>query len=134
MRINFRRWSVFNVVGLGGFVVQVSTIACLTRLFDWPSFGATAVALELAALVNFAGHSRWTWGDRPEDSVRGLVRRYWRYQAAKTASLLANLTITTVLTYAGIVPELANIAAVLACAIPNYLISEHLIFSLRRPS
>ena len=69
-----------------------------------------------------------------ESSIRGLLRRYWRYQVAKTASLLANLAITIVLTYAGFAPELANTAAVLACAIPNYLISEHLVFAPRRTS
>ncbi len=52
----------------------------------------------------------------------------WRYQAAKTAALLANLTITTALVYAGVPAEAANTAAVLVCAIPNYLVSEHLVF------
>ena len=112
--------------------MQISAIALLTRLFDWPSFGATALALELAALVNFAGHSRWTWGDRPERRVRGLVKRYWRYQSVKTASLLANLAITIALSHGGLATELANVAAVLACAIPNYLMSEHLVFSPRQ--
>ena len=128
MRINFRRWGVFNVVGLGGFVVQIGAIALLTRHFGWPAFAATAVALEVAALQNFVGHSRWTWGDRPAN-LRGWLRRYWRYQAAKAASLGANLAITTLLIYAGLPPEIANTAAVLACAIPNYLVSERFVFS-----
>lgn len=128
---------MFNVVGLGGFVVQVGAIAVLTRHFGWPAFAATAVALELAALQNFVGHSRWTWGDRPVPSgvegsaanLRGWLRRYWRYQAAKTASLAVNLAITTLLIHAGLPAEIANTAAVLMCAIPNYLVSEHLVFS-----
>ena len=107
-------------------------IALLTRACGWSAFGATAVALELAAMVNFLGHSYWTWQDRPEHSVRGVMKRYWRYQAAKTTSLLANLAITTALTYLSIPPELANTAAVLACAIPNYLMSEHIVFAPRR--
>ena len=107
-------------------------IAWLTRASGWSAFGATAVALELAALVNFLGHSYWTWRDRPEHSVRGVMKRYWRYQAGTTTSLLANLAITTALTYLSVPPELANTAAVLACAIPNYFISEHLVFALRR--
>jgi putative flippase GtrA len=116
------------LVGFGGFLVQISTIALLTRASGWPALGATAVALELAALVNFVGHSSWTWRDRPEHSGRGVIKRYWRYQAAKTTSLLANLAITTTLTSLSVPPELANTAAVLACAIPNYFISEHLVF------
>jgi putative flippase GtrA len=56
------------------------------------------------------------------------MRRYWRYQATKTASLVANLAITTVLVFAGLPAEAANTAAVVACAIPNYLLSDHLVF------
>jgi len=145
VRINFRRWGVFNAVGLGGFVVQIGAIALLTRHFGWSAFAATAVALELAALQNFAGHSFWTWGDRPVPSsvegpvpsavegpatnLRGWLSRYGRYQAAKTASLAANLAITTLLIHAGLPAEIANTAAVLACAIPNYVVSERFVFS-----
>jgi putative flippase GtrA len=127
--MNFRRWGVFNLVGLAGFVVQIAAIALLIRRFGWPAPVATAVALEIVALQNFIGHSRWTWRDRPAaPNMRGWLRRYWRYQAAKTASLAANLGITTVIIQAGLPPEVANTAAVLLCAIPNYLVSEHLVF------
>jgi putative flippase GtrA len=135
--INFRRWGVFNAVGLGGFVVQIGAIALLTRHFGWPVFAATAVALELAALQNFVAHSRWTWSDRPVPSAvegpaggaRDWLRRYWRYQGVKTASLGANLAITAALAHLGLPAEIANTAAVLACAIPNYLASERFVFS-----
>jgi putative flippase GtrA len=129
VRINFRRWGVFNAVGLGGFVVQIGAIALLTRHVGWPAFAATVVALELAALQNFLGHSRWTWSDRPASGVRVWLRRYWRYQGAKTASLAANLAITSLLIHIGLPAEIANTAAVLACAIPNYLVSERFVFS-----
>ena len=119
---------MFNLVGLGGFVVQIGTITLLTRYFGWSAVAATAVALELAALQNFLGHSRWTWGDRPPPGLRGWLGRYWRYQVAKTASLAANLAVTTLLNHAGLPAEIANTAAVLACAIPNYLVSERLVF------
>jgi putative flippase GtrA len=131
VRINFRRWGVFNAVGLGGFVVQIGAIALLTRYFGWTAFAATVVALELAAFQNFLAHSRWTWGDRPVPSAvegRGWLRRYWRYQGVKTAALAANLAITALFVHVGLPAEIANTAAVLACAIPNYLASEHLVF------
>ena len=128
MRLNLRRWGVFNLVGFGGFIVQIGTITVLTRRCGWAPFAAAAVALELAALQNFVLHSRWTWSERREHSVRGWLRRYGRYQVAKTASLAANLAITTLLVYAGLPAEIANTAAVLLRAIPNYLVSEHLVF------
>ena len=137
MRVNFRRWGVFNAVGVGGFVTQIGALALLTRCFDWPAFAALVVALELAALQNFVGHSRWTFGDRPLPRFReaqagtlgGWLRRYGRYQLAKTASLAANFAITTLIIHAGVPVEIANTAAVLACAIPNYLVSERVVFS-----
>ena len=119
---------MFNAVGLAGFVVQIGAIALLTRYCHWPAFAATAVSLELAALMNFLAHSRWTWGDRTPTNLRGWLRRYGRYQGAKTAALTGNLAMTTLLIHAGLPAEAANTAAVLACAIPNYLVSEHLVF------
>lgn len=75
-------------------MVQIGAIALLTRVFGWPPFAATALGLELAALQNFIGHSRWTWSDAPATDLRSWVKRYLRYQAAKTASLAANLLMT----------------------------------------
>ena len=119
---------MFNLVGAGGFVLQIGTIAVLTRGYGWSSFVATAVALELAALLNFLGHSHWTWGSSQVSGLGGWLRRIGRYQVAKTASLIANLALTAVLVHAGAPPEVANIAAVLICAVPNFLISEHFVF------
>lgn len=133
MRINVRRWGAFNLVGFAGYVLQLSAITLLTRGAGWQPLPATAVALELAALQNFLAHSRWTWGDRRESSLRAWLRRYWRYQVAKTASLAANLALTSALCHAGLPPEAANTIAVLLCSIPNYLVSEHLIFERSTP-
>lgn len=128
MRIDLRRWGVFNLVGCGGFVLQIGAIMVLTRALGWPPIFATLAALELAALMNFIGHSRWTWGDAPASGLRSWLTRYWRYQAAKTATLGANLAITTGLIYLDLPPEAANAAAVLVCAIPNYLVANQFVF------
>jgi putative flippase GtrA len=123
------RWGLFNLVGLGGFVLQIASLVLLSRHLDVPPLIATIVALELAALQNFVAHSCWTWGDRRPSTTRKWLQRYWKYQVAKTASLAANLGITMVCVYAGMPIEVANTAAVLACAIPNYLVSDSLVFS-----
>ena len=132
MAVNLRRWGVFNLVGFFGFLVQIAAIALLTRGWGWSSIAAAAIGLELAALVNFFGHSRWTWPDRRAASLREWLTRYWRYQAAKTASIAANLAMTAIFVHATLTPEVANTAAVLICAVPNYLVSEHLVFRYTR--
>jgi putative flippase GtrA len=126
--VDFRRWGVFNLVGCAGFAAQIAAIALLTRVCGWSPFAATIVGLELAALQNFVGHSRWTWGDAPPAGLREWLKRYLRYQAAKTASLAVNLLLTTGLIHCQLPPEIANTAAVLLCALPNYLISERYVF------
>ena len=115
---------------MGGFVLQIGTIAVLTRGFGWRSFVATAISLELAALHNFIGHNRFTWHDRPAGSAREWGRRYLKYQVAKTTSLAISLAITMiVLAATPLPPEVANTIAVLVCALPNYLLTERLVFT-----
>ena len=134
MKTAFRRWGVFNVVATCGFAVQIAAIALLTRRFGWSTIAATTVALELAALQNFIGHSTWTWHERRTTSIRGLAARFGRYQVAKSASLTANLLITVLLVRAGLPSEIANTVAVLLCAVPNYLVSSHFVFTLQEDS
>ena len=115
------------MVGIAGFLTQITAIALLTRCFGWAPFAATAAALELAAFQNFLAHTRWTWGER-SSPLRGWPARYGRYQVAKTAGLAANLAMTMLLIHAGLSAEIANTAAVLACALPNYLAFERFVF------
>ena len=128
MEVDFRRWGAFNLVGLCGFAVQIGAIAVLTRGVGWSPFFASVIALELAALQNFLVHSAWTWRERRAATVMVRLRRYARYQLAKTASLVTNLAITTWLVHGGMPAEAANAAAVLVCTIPNYLVSERFVF------
>jgi putative flippase GtrA len=129
VRIDFRRWGVFNLVGFGGFILQIGTIALLTRVLGWPSVFAAAAGLEIAAFHNFIGHNWFTWNERPPSSIREWVRRYLRFQVTKTASLAASLAITVaVIAATGLPAEIANTIAVALCALPNYLLTEFLVF------
>lgn len=121
MRAHWARWGVFNLVATGGFLLQIGTIAILTRKFGWPALPATIVGFEVAALHNFVGHSAWTFRETRVPTVRALVVRYVRYELAKTAALGANAAVTVALIWLlGAPVELANLTAVLVCALPNY--------------
>ena len=128
MAVNLRRWGVFNLVGFGGFLLQIGAIALLTRGLGWSTALATVAALEVAALHNFFGHSHFTWGDSRASTLKQWMKRFGRYQVAKTLSLGANLAITLALVRAGVPVEIANTLAVLACSLPNYLLAERLVF------
>lgn len=132
MAISVRRWGVFNLVGLGGFLVQLGTIALLTRRFGWPAATATAVGLEAAVVINFFGHSRWTWADQAVHGGRALFRRWSRYQIAKAMSLAVNVAITQALVSGGLPVELATTMAVAFCALPNFVVADRLVFVISR--
>lgn len=130
MGTKLRRWGIFNAVGTGGFILQLATIAVLTRQFEWSAAAATAIGIEIAFLHNFLAHTHWTWRDYPLRNAGEWLNRWWRYQAAKTASIVANIGMTTALVaLAGFPVELANIVAVAVCAIPNFFIAEWLVLN-----
>ena len=126
----WRRIGRFNVVGLGGFLLQLGTLAVLTRVFGWHYAAATAVAIEAAILHNFIGHSRWTWADRRPSGGRAWAVRLLRYQAVKSVVLAVNLGVTVaIVAGAGLPVEAASLCAVVVCSVFSLLASDQLIFT-----
>jgi putative flippase GtrA len=124
---NSRFWR-FNGVGVVGFAVQLGVLALLLRL-GLHYLAATALAVEITILHNFAWHERWTWKDRP---AGGQVRRgrLWRFHALNgTVSLAGNLLLMGALVGTlGLSPVPANLVAVLACAMLNFVASDRVVF------
>jgi putative flippase GtrA len=122
------RFLRFNGVGILGFVVQLAVLAGLIRL-GAHYLAATAVAVELAVLHNFAWHERWTWRDRP--AVPGSrARRLWRFHASNGAiSLAGNLVLMRLFVgLLGLPPVAANLVAVVLCSFLNFSASDRFVF------
>ena len=126
----FRRWLAFNGVGLLGVAIQLMTLAVLVHLAGAHYLAATAVAVELAVLHNFAWHQRWTWRDRPSRSERAMLARLARFHMLNgLVSLVGNLGLMMVLTGAlNVEPVLANAIAIASCSVVNFIASEALVF------
>jgi putative flippase GtrA len=125
----WRRFGTFNVVGLGGFLLQMAALSILTRVFSWHYVVASAAAIELAILQNFVGHSRWTWSDRRPSGFRAWAACLARDQLVKSIVLATNLAVTVALVASlHVVPELASISAVAVCSFVSYVASDRLIF------
>ena len=120
---------MFNLVGCAGFIVQISALAWLTRVWGWHYLAATAVAMETVIVQNYLAHSRWTWADRPATTSQERLMRPLRYQGAKTLSLGLNVALTAFfVSRIGLQPEAANLVAVLVCAALNYAAADRLVF------
>ena len=133
------RWAKFNLVGLLGMAVQLATLALLNRLFHRHYLLATAAALELTLLHNFAWHLHYTWRDR-----RGSTpwpQQLLRFHLSNgLVSLAGNLLLMRLLVYRAHLPVLAaNAAAIACCSLANFLLSHRWAFAAtavqrRRPT
>ena len=129
------RFLRFNGVGVVGFAVQLGALAVLLRL-GVHYLAATALAVELAVLHNFAWHERWTWRDRaeaggPSPSLgTDRMRRLWRFHASNgLISLVGNLVLMRLLVgLLGLPPAPANLLSVLLCALVNFTASDRFVF------
>ena len=120
-----RRWLKFSAVGLIGVGVQLAVLATLTK-FGLNYLLATAVAVEIALLHNYAWHRRWTWADREARSGRLL-----RFHLANgLVSLISNLVWMRVLTGVLGVPAVpANLAAITVTSLLNFVLGERWVFT-----
>ena len=125
-----RRWLAFNGVGALGVLVQLGAVAVLVRTLHVPYLWATAAAVECALVHNFVLHERWTWRDRPAGSARDRFVRLIRFHALNgVVSLAGNVLIAALLTGGlGADPLLSNAAAIVSCAMLNFVASERLVF------
>ena len=124
------RVSAFIVVGAIGFAVQMGVLLWLTSIHHWPYPLATAIAVEIAVLHNFAWHERWTWGDRAITDG-GLARRLLRFHLGTgLTSLIGNMVVTVAAIELLHAPTLvANACAVAATSLANFLIADRWVFS-----
>jgi putative flippase GtrA len=121
------------VAGLG---VQLTAVALLVHVASMHPVLATAIAVELAVLHNFAWHERWTWRDRGARSARERVRQFWRFQAVNgVVSLVGNIVVAAALARGlGMEPVAANLVGILLCSLVNFAAGERLVFVSAAPA
>jgi putative flippase GtrA len=127
------RWLRFNAVGALGVAVQLAALGVFHGWLRFEYLAATALAVESAVLHNFVWHERWTWRDRA-GSNGGVLVRLLRFNLSTGAlSILTNLALMRWLVGTLHAPYLAaNLAAMAAGSIANFLVSDLLVFQPRR--
>ena len=125
-----RRWIAFGSVGALGFGVQFATLVLLTGWLGANYLLATAIAVELAILHNFIWHQHWTWSDRGTGGATQLPRRLLRFNTgAAVTSIGGNLALMWVfVSWFEIHYMIANIMAVVALSMANFLLCDRLVF------
>ena len=130
------RFAAFAIVGAIGFVVQMTALELLTVGAGCAAVPATAIAVEMAVLHNFAWHERWTWSDRRAADRSSIAARLAQFHVANgAASMLC--TVGGVWILCGVLgwsPLAANVAGVGCTGVVNFLALERWIFATPRRS
>jgi len=125
------RWSKFNLVGAIGMVVQLATLALLIRWMAGHYLLASAVAVEVTLIHNFAWHISYTWRDRRDDSTR--LSQLMRFHLSNgLVSMLGNLALMRPLVDGARLPVLAaNGVAILCCSLVNFCLGDGWVFAAK---
>ena len=126
----FRRWLKFNAVGGIGIGVQLAALAIFRSLLHLDYLLATVLAVEAAVLHNFLWHERFTWADRPaRHFTHSLVRLVGFNATNGLVSILGNVLLMRLLVGGlGMQYFVANLVAIAACSLVNFLLSDCFVF------
>ena len=128
------RWLRFSTVGAIGIAVQLGALAMLKGALGLDYLLATALAVEIAVLHNFVWHERWTWVERM--GAEGVIGRLLRFHLGNgVISIAGNLIFMRLLVGRYHLPYLAaNLLAIAAGSLANFLVSELFVFRPARVS
>jgi putative flippase GtrA len=126
----FFRWLKFNFVGGIGIGAQLAALAIFRSLLHLDYLLATALAVEIAVLHNFLWHERFTWADRPAARFAHSLARLARFNASNgLVSIAGNLLLMWLLVGTlHLHYFVANLVAIAACSLVNFLLSDCFVF------
>jgi putative flippase GtrA len=133
-RSQWTRWGIFNLVGVVGFVVQLSALFLLKHVAGLDYRVATACAVEIAVLHNFIWHEHLTWADVVRSFHDGVWYRLLRFYAVNGfVSLFGNVALTWAFVQWMRMPYLAaNAVSVVVCSALNFFVGDRLVFQQRK--
>lgn len=129
MKPGFASWLRFNAVGIVGVGVQLALLAVFKSVMGWSVRLSTIAAVELTVLHNFVWHERWTWAHRKLE-LRHIPVRLLRFNVSNgLISIVGNVVLMELLAVRlHLHYILANMAAIGACSLLNYFVSDKLVF------
>ncbi len=125
----FIRWAKFNLVGAVGMAVQLGALAALDHCAPAHYLVASAAALELTLLHNFAWHMNYTWRDRRDGLP--LLHQLLRFHLSNgLVSMVGNVVLMRMLVEGARMPVLgANAISILCCSLVNFWTGDRWAFA-----
>jgi putative flippase GtrA len=124
------RWGKFNLVGAMGMLLQLAALALFNRWTGDHYLLASAAAIEITLLHNFAWHRHYTWRD-PRDHSTRLAQLMRFHLSNGLVSLVGNLVLMRILVQdAHLLLLVSNCIAILCCSIINFCLGDNWAFAL----
>jgi dolichol-phosphate mannosyltransferase len=128
-RLTWRRTGAFTVVGIIGIGVRLAVLWLLVARLGVHYLAATFLAVEASVFHNFVWHVHWTWADRPASSVQTFWRLVRFHVTNGLVSIVGGVLLVSLLTgVLGIHYMLANVLAILTCALVNLIVANLWVF------
>ena|SRR5580658_1458366 len=123
------RWMKFNLVGAMGMVLQLATLAFLSRSMPGRYLFATAASVEITLLHNFIWHLQYTWRDRRDGGSR--LQQLVRFHISNgLVSIVGNFAVVWFFVSVSRLPIIvSNFIAILCCSIANFALGNNWAFT-----
>lgn len=126
--IRLIRFSIVGVIGAGintGFLWLLTDLAGLFYLFS------SAIAIEIAIIIQFILNDRWTFRERKTKHMKQFLERILKSNLWRSGGLALNLAILYLLTeYASLYYLISNIFGILCSFILNYVFESRLTWGI----
>ena len=121
---------VFMAIGTMGLGLQLLVLRLLATGTTLALQTSMVLAVETALLHNFVWHERWTWADRKAGAPSAWLQRLARFHLTSgVVSIAGNVLLTSLfVAVAGLHYLVANVLAVGACTVLNFLAADRLVF------
>lgn len=128
-----RRFARFGVVGISGVLVNTGVLWALVTLCGLHHLIAAAISSEVSIVTNFVLNDHWTFGNHAAEI--SYLRRGAHYNAVALCGMVLSLGVLAVLVDVfGLYYLVANLIAIGASTVSNYLLNTRFTWSLHQPA
>ncbi len=122
------KFSIVGVIGAGintGFLWVLTDFAGLFYLFS------SAIAIEIAIIMQFLMNDRWTFKERKTTRAGQFIKRILKSNLWRSGGLAINIGILYLLTeYVGVYYLLSNILGIICAFLLNYILESRLTWGI----
>jgi dolichol-phosphate mannosyltransferase len=128
---DFVRLIRFSIVGVIGAGINTGFLWLLTDLIGLFYLFSSAIAIEIAIIIQFILNDRWTFSERKTKHMKQFLKRILKSNLWRSGGLALNLAILYLLTeYASLYYLISNIFGILCAFILNYVFESRLTWGI----